>query len=462
MAISMSTLRRSLGARTVFVWVLLGANMAHGETIEAALARAYANSPDLNAQRASLRSTDEQVPRSKSGYLPRVNASSSLGAAESGYGISGLPSSDYKLTPRSIGVQVSQNLFNGGRTASAISAAESGVLAGREGLRVTEQTVLLNGATQFENVLRDEAVVKLREANIDVLKEQLRQTNDRFKVGEVTRTDVAQVEAQLASAEADMSNAQSNLDSSRAAYQQVIGTAPTALEEAFPIAKKLPTSIKEALQAGEKEHPSVGAARFAVDVADAQVKLAEGELKPSVDLVGSLSRGWDSKAPDDTLSDLRLVGQVSVPIYEAGEVSARVRAAKETFGQRKLEADSAREQVRAGITAAWSQFETSQARVKSAEAQIQAATVALNGVREEAKVGQRTTLDVLVSDQALLSAQVNLVTAKRDRVVSSYQVLAAIGRLSAKNLGLSVKAYDPVRHYEASKQRIYGTDPAAH
>ncbi len=441
------------------VWA---AGLAHAETINSALERAYVESPDLNAQRASLRATDEQVPRARSGYLPRVNASTQLGKADSTFnaGILGGPTSDYNTTPRSVGVTVTQNLYNGDRTNKQVETAEKGVLAARAGLRWAEQQVLLNGATQYMNVVRDEAVVKLRTANIDVLQEQLRQTKDRFNVGEVTRTDVAQVEAQLASADADLSSAEANLESSKANYQQIIGIAPTQLAAAEPVAKRLPAAIDNAFKIADAEHPQLLSARFNIEIAEAQVRLVEGEFQPTVDLQGSATQQWDSKYPDDMGHDFRLLGQISVPLYDAGEISARARAAKETLGQRRLEAASTRDQVRSGVAAAWSQYQTAVARVKSAKAQIDAATIALNGVQEEAKVGQRTTLDVLISDQDLLSARVNLVTADRDRVVSSYQVLSAIGRLSADTLGLHVKAYQPNTHYEATRGRISGTDTA--
>ena len=437
--------------------LILSSGLSKAETIESALARAYANNADLNAQRASVRATDEQVPRAKSGYLPRVTASAQGGKDNNVYN-----GSEANLTPRALALTVTQNLYNGDRTANQINAAEAGVLAAQAGLRQSEQTVLLNAASQYMNVVRDEAVVRLRTANIGVLKEQLRQTQDRFQVGEVTRTDVAQVEAQLAAAEADFSTAETTLAVSRAAYGQVVGADPVDLADAEPVSKGLPGSLKEAMAAGESSHPQVQAARLAVEVAEASVKSAEGELKPSVDLQGSVSRSWDYKAANDEVSDAKFLGILSVPLYEAGEVSARVRAAKETLGQRQLEADSARFAVRSGIAGAWSQFETANARLKSAKAQIAAAEIALNGVREEAKVGQRTTLDVLISSQNLLAAQVNLVSAQHDRVVSSYQVLASVGRLSASGLGLKVASYDPKKHYEASKSRATGTDLSAY
>jgi outer membrane protein len=200
------------------------------------------------------------------------------------------------------------------------------------------------------------------------------------------------------------------------------------------------------------------AARHAVTAAEANVKAAEAQLRPQIGLQGSYSNGWDQKAPNDNIQDIRLLGQVTMPVYEGGAIYSEVRAAKETLGQRQLEADSARDQVRSGVLAAWSQFESAKARVTSAEAQIAAAEVALNGIREEAKVGQRTTLDVLISAQDLLSAQVNLVTARRDWVVASYQVLSAVGRLSAARLGLKVANYNPESHYNAVRTKLIGTD----
>jgi outer membrane protein len=444
---------RPLLTSVAILALALSMGSVKAETIESALARAYANNADLNAQRASVRATDEQVPRAKSGYLPRVTA-----AAQGGRNNNVYNGSEANLTPRGLSLTVTQNLYNGDRTANQINAAEAGVLAAQAGLRQTEQSILLNAATQYMNVVRDEAVVRLRTANIGVLKEQLRQTQDRFQVGEVTRTDVAQVEAQLA----EFSTAETNLAVSRAAYGQVVGAEPVDLADAEPVSKGLPGSLKEALAAGESSHPQVQAARHAVEVAEASVKAAEGELKPVVDLQGSVSRNWDYKAANDDVSDAKLLGVLSVPLYEAGEVSARVRAAKETLGQRQLEADSARFAVRSAIAGAWSQYETANARLKSAKAQIAAAEIALNGVREEAKVGQRTTLDVLISSQNLLGAQVNLVSAQHDRVVASYQVLASVGRLSAARLGLKVASYDPKKHYDASKSRATGTDLSAY
>jgi outer membrane protein len=426
---------------------------ASADTIESALAKAYMNNPDFNAQRAALRATDEGVQRARAGLLPSVSASSSLGRQSSTYN-----SSNELLSPRTLGVSVTQSLYNGARVTNQIDQSEKSVLAAREQLRSVEQKVLFGASSGYMAVVRDTAVLKVRQANINVLKEQLRQTEDRFNVGEVTRTDVAQVSAQLAAAEAERSAAQASLASSVASYQQIIGSMPDALADAVPLVNMVPTSLDQALLIGQADHPDIRAARFSVDIAAAGVKIAQGELMPSLSLKGSLTHANDYKSADDEYNDASIVASLTIPLYEGGEVHARVRQLKETLGQRRLEADSALRAVIAEISSAWSQYITSQARIKAAETQIEAATVALNGTREEAKVGQRTTLDVLIADQTLLGAQVNLVTAQTDRVVASYRVLSSVGKLSANSLGLKVKGYDAKVHYDKVKGRLYGSD----
>ena len=426
---------------------------ASADTIESALAKAYMNNPDFNAQRAALRATDEGVQRARAGLLPSVSASSSLGRQSSTY-----YSSNEVLSPRTLGVSVTQSLYNGARVTNQIDQSEKSVLAAREQLRSVEQKVLFGASSGYMAVVRDTAVLKVRQANINVLKEQLRQTEDRFNVGEVTRTDVAQVSAQLAAAEAERSAAQASLASSVASYQQIIGSMPDALADAVPLVNMVPTSLDQALLIGQADHPDIRAARFSVDIAAAGVKIAQGELLPSLSLKGTLTRAQDYQSPGDEYNDASIVASLTIPLYEGGEVHARVRQLKETLGQRRLEADSALRAVIAEISSAWSQYITSQARIKAAETQIEAATVALNGTREEAKVGQRTTLDVLIADQTLLGAQVNLVTAQTDRVVASYRVLSSVGKLSANSLGLKVKGYDAKVHYDKVKGRLYGSD----
>jgi outer membrane protein len=443
----------SLSALVIAAFACL--SPARAETIESALAKAYLANPDLNAQRAAVRANDENVPRALSGYRPRITATGDIGPQDSTLG--GTASGNSLTHPRGGTLSVDQTIYNFGRTGNSVAAAEAGVLSARQQLRSSEQSILLEAAQAYMDVLRDTAFLDLRKANIEVLKEQLRQTQDRFSVGEVTRTDVAQVEARLAAAQAESSAAEGTLKASVARYRQVIGTDPKSLSPARPVERHHPRSLEDAVRISQSEHPAIVAANHNVEVAEYQVKAVRADLYPSIGLSGSAQKRWDFQAQGRELDAFALVGRLSVPIYEGGETYARVRQAKETLGQRRLEADLARDRVRAAVVASWSQLEAARARIASAQAQVEASTIALNGVREEARVGQRTTYDVLVQDQELLSARVNLVAAQRDRVVASYNVLSSMGRLSAEKLGLKVPAYDASAHYRAVRNRFIGT-----
>ena len=465
--------------RSLITGILLGSVCAFGfttgawaETLPGALVKAYRANPVLNAQRASTRAADENVPIANSGYLPHATASADVGylhnefstpngAAVGGIGIGGGGGggtrSNTDTAPRGVGLQVTQTLFDGLRTPNSIKQAESGVFSQRETLRNQEQSVLQSAAQAYMDVLRDTAVLDLRASNIKVLQEQLRQTQDRFKVGEVTRTDVAQGEAGLAGSQADYYTAQANLQNSIASYRQVVGEQPTRLEPAQPVLKGLPTSLASAITVSQIEHPNVQAALHGVDSAELQVKIAEGALYPTIGVTGSLSRRTDYQATSGAdLFSGSVVGSISVPIYEGSAPYATIRQAKETLSQTRLQADSVREQVRAAVISAWGLLESSKIVVQSDQAQVNASEIALNGVREEARVGQRTTLDVLNAQQTLLNARVSLVSAQRDRVVASYSVLASIGRLSTALLGLNVVRYNPIVHFDQVKDKWFG------
>jgi outer membrane protein len=435
-----------------------GSTFAYAQsTLEGALARAYQAHPSLNAFRASVRATDEGLPQALSGYRPRVTASADIGAQ---YTDTDLPTRVGNMGPnypRGAGVRVDQTVWNGHRTFNRVRSAESGIFAARESLRATEQTILFEAAQAYMNVLRDTAIHNLRINNVEVLDEQLRQVKDRFTVGEVTRTDVAQAEARLAGARSQVSVAQALLKSSLARYRQSVGGEPKKLAPGRSVERFLPKKLESALGSGLSEHPSLNASLHQLDLAEYNVKLAEGELYPTVSLTGSLNQRYDVQGLGDRRSSASVVGSVSVPLYEGGEVTSRVRAAKETVAQRRLEVDVSRDAIRAGIVAAWGQLEASKAQILAAQAQVQASEIALNGVREEAKVGQRTTLDVLNAQQELLDARVTLISAQRDRVVASYQVMQAVGQLSASRLGLKVSTYQPKEHFEQVKDKAWGT-----
>ena len=458
---------------------LVACGGAAAETLPGAQIKAYRANPSLNAQRAGTRAADENVPIANSGYLPHASASADVGylhneffapgssvssgaAAAGGVGgaaggVVGATRSNSDTAPRGVGLQVTQTLFDGFRTPNSIKQAESNVFGQRETLRNTEQSVLQSAAQSYMDVLRDTAVLELRNSNIKVLEEQLRQTQDRFKVGEVTRTDVAQGEAGLAGSRAEYYTAQANLQNSIASFRQVVGEQPTRLEPAKPVEKGLPQSLASAIGISQVEHPNVQAALHNVDAAELQVKIAEGVLYPTIGVTGSVQRRDDYQATSGAnLFNASVVGSITVPIYEGSAPYATVRQAKETLSQARLQADVVRDQVRAAVISAWGLLESSKIVVQSDQAQVNASGIALNGVREEARVGQRTTLDVLNAQQTLLNARVALVGAQRDRVVASYAVLSAIGRLSPGLLGLKVQTYDPKVHFDQVKDKWFG------
>ncbi|MBR0958836.1 TolC family outer membrane protein [Bradyrhizobium japonicum] len=435
-------------AVSVLLLALAGPTPALADTIEAALVRAYQNNPQLNAQRAQVRSTDEGVPQALSGYRPKVNLTASGGYQyqdlQSGVGTDSIHGT---RVPRSVGVTATQTLYNGNQTANRTRAAESQVSGTREALRGMDQSVLLSAATTYMDYLRDAATLEVQRSNVRVLEQTLKQTRDRFNVGEVTRTDVAQSEAQLAAGKTQALTAEANLTTTRAAFRRIIGNDPTNLAPGSPVDRFLPATLAAAVELGLVEHPNVTAAMYGIDVNYLQVKIAEGALLPTLSVTATAQR-----ADEQSLIQLRsytasAVAQLSVPIYNGGGEYSLIRQSKENLAQQRLNLENTRDQTRATVVQWWGSLQASKAQVQSAQAQVTASEIALNGVREEAKAGQRTTLDVLNAQQALVNARVALVTAQHDRVVASYNVLAAVGRLAPQVLGLNTTVYDPSVHY---------------
>src|SRR5215813_10787320 len=432
--------------------LVLGGLPAGADTLEQALVQSYQNNPQLNAQRAAARATDENVAIALGGYRPRLTATSSLSevylenVARAGTGATRTTGENAVTT---LGATGTQTLFNGFQTGNRTRQAESQVFAARETLRNTEQTVLLSAVTAYMNLLRDAAVLELQRSNVNVLEATLRQTRDRFSAGEVTRTDVAQAESRLAGGRSQLLTAESNYVTSKAQYRQVIGVEAGRLTAAMPVDRFSPRTLDGARASAATEHPTITIANYNVDVAVFQVKIAEGALYPTLQLQGSVNKSFGSTTNLGNLQNLNATigGQLTVPIYQGGQEYATIRQAKETLGQRRLDLDTARDQVQSNVTQAWGQLLAAKAQIESTTAQVNAAEIALNGVREEARVGQRTTLDVLNAQQDLVNARVALVTAQRDRVVASYTVLAATGAFSPQVLGLKVQSYDAVTHY---------------
>jgi outer membrane protein len=441
----------------------VASSRAAADTLEWALVQAYQNNPSLNAQRAALRATDENVPQALSGYRPKLNVTASGGYnfedATVQLPINGTLSTIRFPEPfasRTIGATATQTLFNGNQTANRTRQAESQVDGARETLRVTEQQVLLDAATAYMNLLRDEAILELNRRNVEVLTEQLKQTRDRFNVGEVTRTDVAQAESRLAAGRSSLLGAQSNFVTSQANYRRVIGVDPGRLAPGTPVDRLSPATLPVAIKAGETHSPSVLAATYGVDVAVLAVKISEGALYPNLTVQASAFAGQDPAYETLKETSASIVGQLTVPIYQGGSEYSAIRQSKETLGQQRLNLDVNRDQARATVVQSWGQLDAAKAQIEATTAQVNAAEIALNGVREEARVGQRTTLDVLNAQQELVNARVALVTAQHDRVVASYTLLAAVGGLSMPHLGLNVLIYDPMVHYQQVRDAWVG------
>ena len=439
--------------------VATGASGAGAETVGNALIKAYLNNPDINTQRAAVRAADENVPKANAGYLPTAVFQANAGVQNlnaTGVGTGGVFSQT--TLPRGYGVTVQEQIFNGNRTFNGVRYAESNSLGQREQLRYTEQNTLLNGLTYYMNVMRDAATLDLNRSNVEVLKEQLRQTRDRFNVGEVTRTDVAQAEAALAQSQANYLIAQATLQASTANYRQVIGDQPRSLAPAGPVNRLLPSTLNDAISISQVEHPAITASLHGIDAALLNVKINEGMLYPTVSLQASLTKDFDASGYSNGNKELvgAITGQIQVPIYDGGLTFANIRQAKEQVTQQEMTTDSQRDRVRAAVVAAWGNNQNAGGVLRAARAQVTAAEVALAGVREEAKVGQRTTLDVLNAQQTLLQARVQLVNAQHDQVVYSYTLLSSIGRLSTRALGLAVAEYDPRVHFDQVKNKQFG------
>src|SRR5271166_2003008 len=441
----------------------LAAGAARAETLGGALVKAYLNNPDINSQRATVRQTDENVPIANSGYLPKISATGTLGVAHTNgnqvLAGSGGPETTFATGayPRSYGIEATQTVFDGYQTINRIRNAESGVMGEREQLRNTEQNTLLTGVTDYMDVLRDTAILELQRNNVLVLQEQLRETRDRFTVGEVTRTDVAQAEASLASSQATELSAEATLSASIARYRQTIGDEPKTLAPVRPIAKPLPRTLAQAITISQVEHPAITAQLHGVDAAMLTIKIAEGALLPQASVTASLSQGFDvNNTPGLRQFNAELLGTLTIPIYQGGADYATIRQSKENLSVQELHADSLRDQIRQAVVSAWGLNQASVGIVRAARASVAANEVALAGVREEAKVGQRTTLDVLNAQQALLAARSQLVSAEHDQVVNSYSLLSQIGRLNVPTLGLGVAEYDPRVHYDQVKTKWIG------
>lgn len=422
------------------------------ETLEGVLAYSYHNNPTLQAARAELFSVQENLPQAQAGWKPTIGADANVQKSwidGSNFGGDGTVS-------KTIGAEITQPLFRGGRTVAATDEARQQIAAQRALLLSLEQDVMLGVATAYVDVVRDEAVVKLQDKTRSVIARELEASRDRFELGEITLTDVSQAEARLARAEADRISALGALKISRARYNSLVGHYPGNLGRPvlnFGFADDLDTLISE----GEEYNPSVLAAKYLHESAEFNVDETFGELLPTIQAFGNWQRDYDPQPGLLDQSETSSIGiSASIPLYQAGSVRSRIRQAKHTANQRYIEILESRRDVREQVSIAWQNLKSAEAEIESRKAQVKAAAVAQEGVREEAFLGARTVLDTLDADQELLDAETALLSAERDEVVAQFELASALGMLKPKNLGFGDFNAQFEEHLEEIQAAILG------
>lgn len=426
------------------------------QTIEDALAKAYLNNPTLLSTRAGLRSTDESVPQALADWRPSVEVTSSLGAEVVSSNTSTGTDRNQSRRPKDLGVSVTQPLFRGGRTLAATSGAENDIRAARARLLETEQNILLQAATAYLNVYRDQAVLRLNQNNEEVLQRQLEATRDRFEVGEITRTDVHQAEARLARSKADRIQSAGDLETSRANYLNIVGEPAPATLTLPERASDLPVNAEEAVRIAVVNNPGVIAAEFDRRSSMDNVDEVWGELLPELELTASSTRELQTSTENSTRTTHEVTLNLTIPIYQQGSVYSRLRQARQDAAESTLVIDTERRDAAEAGTQAYESLVTARAQVDAFQTQIEASIVALEGVQREAAVGSRTVLDILDAEQELLDSRVSHVRSERDELVAAYELMSALGRLTAKDLGLSVDLYDPREHYNEVRDKWFG------
>jgi outer membrane protein len=424
---------------------------AQAESLAEALRAAYRKNPTLNADRARQRGTDELVPAAKSGWRPTITA----GATATKEWADNDRVEVQTQESLNLNIQLSQPIFRGFKTVEGIKSAKATVEAGRQQLLATEQSVLFNVTAAYMAVVRDRQLLAIRQQNVSNLGKQARAASARFEVGEVTRTDVSQARARVSGAEGDVAAARANLDGSIADYVAAVGRKPGKLK--YSRIGKLPGSLESALATAQEINPRILSASWVFDAAGHEVEVAKGDLLPEITLQASSNLNID---PDDGLRRVvgaQVRGVLTVPIYQSGREYAAIRQAKQTASQRQIQIIEATREVRRQVSASWSTLVASRQSITAAKAQVAAAVLALDGINQEYLVGSRTTIDVLNAEQEVLNARVGLVNAEYVQMISGYQLLQSMGKLTARHLGLGGAYYDPKANYNTVKDKWIGT-----
>ena len=443
--------------RTLSVLLALTVTGALGHSVRAdsladAMVKAIKSSPELSANRANVRILSEQAVQSRAQGRTQVQGTVNV-------------TTQFRdlrefVYPTQLQLDVTQPLFTGGQVENATEAAEIRITAEEARTITTEQTVLLNTVTAYSDVRRDQTLISLGRNNVRVIKEQLRAARERFDVGEVTRTDVAQAEARLAAARSQLAAQVGALQNSREAYKRVVGAYPDDLDPPPPL-PDLPNGIEQAISISMAEQPTVRAARLEQLAARSDVRTAIGALLPQVSLQGQIRNLDTLGIENDSTSDASLGLQITIPFYSGGANYSNVREAQAQVEGRTADITTALRDTAQQVGIAWSDLKVARATIRAGKLEVRAARIAFEGVQEEAKVGARTTLDVLDAEQELLDARGDLVSARRDEYVASYNLLFSVGKLTADHLGLDLgDGSKPESYYASVKDRNFGYDPS--
>lgn len=426
---------------------------ASGISFSQALIAAYQYNPALTAARAELRGVDERYAQAMSGYRPRVNGIADYTSSrDRGDAI------DTHADSKTLALELQQPLYRGGSTQANVKSSHNQIKAQRAILHATEQDVLLDAVTVYMDVVRDAELLKLNTNNENVLSAQLNAARKRFELGDITKTDVSQSEARLASSTASRVTAEGNLRASKARFERVVGIAPDGALGRPVYTVNMPASLDDALAIAENKNPDLHAARFSSTAAKFATRSVTGELLPQVDLTGSIGRTYDpALRVDDEIDSTTVAVRATVPLYTGGAVDSRARQARQVESQRRMELHRAERAVRQEVIDSWTALTAADAEMVARKSQIDAAKLALDGVRIETDYGSRTTLDLLDAEQEYLDAQTSYVIAERNKIVALYRVMAAIGEMTAEDLGLDVAAYDPAANFQKVKNRWIGT-----
>jgi outer membrane protein len=438
------------GVAILLALLFAGSSAASGETLRAALRRAISANPGVNAQRANLAAVEEKIPQARAGFLPRLDATAEFGrrsdsistpnsyydpalSTGTGYAL-GATNSTYATWPRGAGLELSQSLFDGGKTANSVKQASSLVAGATEGVRGAEQDILLATTAAYLNVVRARRTVEIHRGNVAFLVGQLGVVQERHGFGDVTVVDLAQARGRLSEAKFRLTAAEAQLASTSSDYRLVTGAAPGELSPPRPLRRLLPRDEASAIAMALRQHPLVLAAQNAVDAARDQIGIAKSDFLPSLKLSASVGRKYDLEQTGDRMTQASVMARFSIPLYDGGVTASRTRESRAVFAQRQLEADSARDKVRSGAATAWAQWIAASQQLSSAEARAISARAAVQGVARQYQMGERSISDLLGAQQDLLSGRESLEVARRDSVLASFILVHATGGLAMDSL----------------------------